>query len=735
MCKEHQQMTNSTKSEILFEQRFPFLFGTQYYRAPTPDPECWEQDFRAMQELGFNAVKFFVQWRWSHRAPGRFYFDDLDQVMDLAAQHGLGVTLNFILDVSPVWLFDVYPDAKQIDIRGHSVEPYAVSHRQIGGHPGPCYNHPGALAERQQFVAAGVEHYRDHPALQMWDVWNEPELCFPQRTPDMNTMVCYCPHCARRFRDWLTIKYGSLDRLNAVWGRCYETWQQVELPRGTGTITDFVDWREFHLDTMTGEAAWRLQTVEKLDPTHGRYLHVVPNSFFSAVTCADDFAMAEHCEVFAATMTGGPGTCMHVISAGRGKVCYNVESHLNHGCTDMHQPIVQLAQLKRDLLPQFGMGIKGVLFWQYRSEVLGFESPAWGLVKTDGSPRPVTAAVQQFWSTLKPLAAELRRAHPKPAEIGIWRSRKNEIFHFCAQGQVNSFNAALEAYIQTLYWNNLPFVLINDRMLAEGKLTGIKLLIMPACYYVTQEEADALVRWVQAGGVLLCEAHLAGYNGTTGRHSQSMPGGGLAGAWGIREIDTTSPRHLQFSARDDVDLGAVTEDVRKALKEFGSSGSEYFPIQMTDGTLAWGAHRYATLAGDGLVPLGSFGADAPCLARKTVGTGSVFYCGTNLGDAAAGNRPAGLHALLHMATAAAGIKPTGLLDAEVEGTVHVDILYEKDIARFAVLINKAEHEQTTRLHGTGQWRGMFTGIALDLGGEGSIRLPAGFVELFQITQA
>ena len=30
----------------------------------------------------------------------------------------------------------------------------------------------------------GIEHFRSHPALHMWDVWNEPELCFPQRNAE-----------------------------------------------------------------------------------------------------------------------------------------------------------------------------------------------------------------------------------------------------------------------------------------------------------------------------------------------------------------------------------------------------------------------------------------------------------------------------------------------------------------------------------------------------------------------
>ena len=554
--------------------RFPFLFGTQYYRAPTPEPACWETDFCGMRDLGFNAVKFFVQWRWSHRASNRFVFEDLDRLMDMAADYDLGVTLNFLLDVSPIWLFEVYPDAKPIDNSGHTVEPCAVGHRQIGGHPGPCYRHPGALAERQRFVAAAIEHFRDHLALQMWDVWNEPELCFPQRTPNLSNMVCYCPHCGAGFRDWLRTKYGSLDHLNEVWGRCYETWDQVELPRGTGTFSDFIDWREFHLDTMAAEAAWRLEAVRQLDPRHGRYLHVVPNSYFSAVTCADDFAMAEHCEVFAATMNGQPAMFQHVLSAGRGKVCYNVESHLNFGSTGMHQRVLGLCEVLRDFLPQLGAGIKGILFWQYRAEVLGLESPAWGLVKPDGGARPVTDAVRQFWATLQPHAAELRTSFPALPEIGLWRSRKNEIFHFCVEGSVSSFNATIEAYIQALYWDSLPHRLVNDRMLSAGELDGLKLLIMPSCYYVTQGEAEALDRWVRAGGVLLCEAHLAGYNGTTGRHSRTVPGCGLAEAWGIRESDTTSPRQACANRTPSRVLPeAVGPNTTNALYRFHRMGS------------------------------------------------------------------------------------------------------------------------------------------------------------------
>jgi beta-galactosidase len=707
--------------------RFPFLFGSQYYRAPTPESECWQPDFAAMRGLGFNAVKYFLQWRWSHRAPDRFVFDDLDRLMDLAATHGLGVTLNFILDVAPVWLYEAHPDAKQINSQGQAIAPYALMHRQIGGHPGPCYRHPGALADRQAFVAAAIDHFKDHPALQMWDVWNEPELCFPQREPNLATMVCYCRHCRAGFPDRLRAKYGHLARLNAVWGRCYEDWEQVELPLSASTITDFVDWREFHLDTMAAEAAWRLEAVKQRDPGHGRYLHVVPNSYFSAVTCDDDFAMAENCEVFAATMAGGATATLHVLAAARGKVCYNVESHLNFGSIDLHQRRLELPQLLADFVPQLGLGIKGFLFWQYRAETLGTESPAWGLVQPDGSERPITAAVRQLWQTLSPHAAELRLAFPAPAEVGVWRSRRNEIAHFAIQGQVNSHNAAIHAWVDAAYWDSLRPTLVSAEMLEAGALDGLKLLVMPNPYYLSQAEADALDAWVRAGGVLISEAHLAGYNGSAGRHSRRLPGCGLAERWGLVETDSTSARHLRTTELAGCQEANLAPDVRKALRDFGAGGGPFFPIRMTDGGLAWGCHRYAELGGDGLEPLGSFDGQRPCLARQKVGAGAVYYAGTNLGLAAERD-PAGLLAILRAAASEAGVTPTAL--AAAPGTVHVDLLSDDHGPRFMAVISRAGERQTVTLPVAGTARGLFSGLVWQLGG--AVEVPAGLADLFLI---
>jgi beta-galactosidase len=702
----------------------PFLFGAQYYRAPTPEKTCWEQDLSKMKELGFTQVKYWVQWRWQHRGPERFYWDDLDQLMDLAGKNGVGVTLNTIFDVAPIWLYEKYPDAKQIDVKGLIVEPFAIQHRQIGGHPGPCYNHTGALDERKKFMQAAVEHFRDHPAMKMWDVWNEPEQSYPRRKPDLSVITCYCDACRGHFIAWLQRKYEKLDRLNDVWGRCYEKWEDVELPRQSACITDFIDWREFNLDMMTAEAKWRLDIVRKSDPKNVAYLHVVPNTMqpFNSVTCVDDFDIAEMCDVWAASMNQNPVYTTQVTSAARGKISYNVESHVNFGSLRMHQRVLGLNDLLGDWLPQIGLGVKGFLFWQFRPEVLGTESPAWGVVNLDGSDRPVTDAARNFWKTLRPHAETLMKCPAPTCEIGIYKSRKNELFHFAMDGDLDKLSDAVNAYLFTTYWMNYRARFVSNQMLERGDLAGIKLLILPSALYMTQEEAKQLDGYVKSGGVVLTEAHLASYDGTIGRYSRRTPGLGLADAWNIRETMSTSTFHLKVDQAGAM-LSNLAEDERKALSDSTAIGGEYVPVRLSKGKIAWGASRYAILDAPGAESLGTFDGQNPTIISKQIGKGAVIYCATNLGQGSKRDA-AGLRAILNIAATRAGITRT--LSAESDNDVHVDALEQDGRVKFVLLWNRSDKEQGVKLKLPAKLKGLFTGKTIDTG---SFSLPAKFIDL------
>jgi beta-galactosidase len=724
------QIVGQTFSQsVRKENDLPFLFGAQYYRAPTPEKENWERDLKRMHELGFTDVKYWVQWRWSHRSPDKFYYGDLDTLMNLASKYQLKVTINIICDVTPLWLFKKYPDAKQIRADGQAVEPYAPASRQIGGHPGPCYNHPGALDERKKFVANLVNHFKDHPAFLMWDVWNEPELSAPSRNPDMNTMVCYCPNCQNKFVEWLKAKYQTIGQLNKIWGRWYDTWEEVEMPRSTATFQDFIDWRNFNNDVMLEEAKWRIQLTKQLDPKHTVYLHVVPNIWWpwnAVTTCMDDFDVAKLCDVFASTMSWGPVSAPQIVSAGNGRTCYNVESHINAGCTNAHQAIINLPGLLDDLIPQIGLGIKGFLFWQFRAENLGFEAPAWGMVNIDGSDRTITKAVDQFWKTLSPYKTELMTADPKPAEIAIWKSRGNEIFHYCMFFNFESLSNSINKYSKAIFDRSYNYRYINSEMLEKKQLQGIKLLIMPTCYYLSEGEAKALDEWVKNGGILLNEAHLGGYNANTGRHSGIIPAFGLAESWGIREIESTSSWRLKLNQNEAMNMN-ITDDLKKALKESGASGSKNFPIKLKSGKIAWSSYRYAMLDAPGAESIGYFSEDSPCIVLKKVGKGAVLYCGANIAEGSEKDA-AGFNEILDRAINEAGISKTLELNGNSE-SVRIDALYSNKELKFITIKNMSENNETIKIKISGIYKGLFSNK--EINGYKEVIIEKGFCDIFR----
>jgi beta-galactosidase len=711
----------------------PFLWGAQYYRAPTPEETCWEGDLRTMREQGFNAVKFWVQWRGSHAERGRFDFGDLDRLMALAAKNGLKVTLNTIFDVAPVWLYERYPDAKQVRWDGSIVEPQAVQHRQLGGFPGPCYRHPGALRERQRFMRALLEHFRESPALDMVDVWNEPEQNGLDRAPTLSRTTCYCPHCRAAFLVWLKGKYRTLEHLNRVWGRVYGAWEQVETPRDARAgYTDFIDWREFHLDGMTAEAEWRLRMVRELAPRATSYLHVVPNTMriFNAVTCVDDFALARECDVFAGTTFAGAIFSTELLSAAQGRITYNVECHINGGQTSLHQKVIRLQDIRREFLPQLGLGIRGFLFWQYRPEVLGGESPAWCLVRPDGTPRPATVAAREFWSGLQPHAGRLMSCSGPVPRVAIWKSRRNELFHFASDGDFAKLADAVEAYTEALYWNSVPCKYVDSKLLENGGLDGIRLLIMPSGYCLSEPEARALDRWVRGGGVLLSEAHLGGYNDTTGRHSGPVPGCGLAESWGLRETESTASVHLAQSLGKEAFAADMNPDVRKAFEHFGVTGGKFYPIVLSKGVALAGCDRFAALGGEELQVEGTYADGVPVIVSKQVGTGRVIYCGTNPGQGRA-RLPEGFRELVRRALCAAEIKPVLGCRTDEPETVRVDVIGDDELRpAFITVFNRTARQQALALSGTGRYRGVYSGMELMLENAGTLRLPPDFAELF-----
>ncbi len=203
-----------------FVTRLPaVLYGGDYNPEQWPR-EIWDEDMRLMRMAHVNIVSTPI-FGWVSLQPDEntFTFDWLDDILDRLAKSGVSACLATATAAQPAWLDQKYPDVLVTDENGHR--------RRHGNRHSFCPNSPNFRRLSTGIARRIAERYKDHPALVMWHVSNEYGT------------YCYCEQCASAFRDWLQVRYGSLDELNrrwvtAFWSHTYTDWSQIEPPFSNG---------------------------------------------------------------------------------------------------------------------------------------------------------------------------------------------------------------------------------------------------------------------------------------------------------------------------------------------------------------------------------------------------------------------------------------------------------------------------------------------------------------------
>ncbi len=578
-----------------------------------------------MRQAGFNTIKIWAQWRWNQPAEARFFFDDLDALMDLAEAHGLKVIINTILDCAPAWLFRKYPDCVMVTGDGRRIGPVTIPCRQIGGVPGPCFHHPDAMRHLEEFVAAVVARYAAHPALLAWDMWNEPELTVGMpREPRPENLTCYCDHSRQAFIAWLARKYGGVHALNARWQKNYQSWDEVELPARIGTFSDMVDWRLFFVDTLTQNMEKRAAIAREHDRVHPIMCHTVPAPHFNPITCAsDDWALAKCCDLFGNSVGSDPMPADILRAAARGKTVINAEIHAIPGSTFSRPRPAGLEEMKRHILIPLAHGIKGFLYWQYRPELLGVEGPAWGLTFPDGSPAPWLEATSRICRELLSDSDFFLNAERVKPQVAIYTDPANQVFCWAASTNTKLCHDSLAGAYTALHRANFSIDFVHPSDVLSGVLSEHSILYMPLPYWIEPDVLEKIRTWVQSGGDLISECFMAGIDTVTGLHSKTTPGGGFDEVFGVREGIT----YPESGALDSYS-GQVGDGPRgismQTKQEIGVLGHE---------SIVPGCQVGVSLLGEGVEVLARHPTGETAIAENRYGKGTATMIGTLLGAA------------------------------------------------------------------------------------------------------
>ena len=515
-------------------------YGAQYYRAPTPLPQDWERDIAHMAKCGFNTIKIWAQWGSNNPAEGVYDFSDLHRLMDIAHENGIKVIINLIFDVAPAWYCKKYPDSAMMFSDGRRMSYQVTAYRQIGGAPGPCLNHPEGIAIRREFLEALARELGDHPALLLWDLWNEPEMGsgIENREPTLQNhdLLCYCDNCRRRFSEWLREKYKTLDALNNSWHHYYGSWDEVQMPIEGSTFNDMIDWRAFFADTMVNEAKMRRDVIKSIDHTHPTMVHTVPLPYFNMMAaCSDDYRLASLNDLHGNSLGTNPFSATVSVSAAEGKPVISSEMQISGGNTYGRPGVSSMKDYKRYVFVPLSKGVKGFQYWQFRPERFGLESPAWGLTNPDGTAAPQLGYAVELNNALQRHKEAVLASYPDMPRIAVINGSENQVFDWCTGHSVKRAYLSLAGIFDALHSENYACDIVSTEQITDEKLKQYQVLIYPYPHYVKDEVAERIARWIQDGGTFISEVFFGAVTSKESLYSETVPGLGFDRIFGARE--------------------------------------------------------------------------------------------------------------------------------------------------------------------------------------------------------
>ena len=609
-------MVSMPESNPFAHPETPFPVGVEYYRAPIPRQEYWDEDFARLRASGFRIVRSFSFWNWMEPRPRQYELEDFDLLFDLAAKHGLSVWMDVALATHatcPEWLLRENPDIRSVDNRGQRSESSSTAATPQGMQV-HCYDHPAWREYGGGLLRHVVGRYKNRPNLLIWGLWDGVGPVMPAGGA-VGGSLCYCEHTLARYNAWLRERF-TLDELNERLLRRFRRWEDVEPPRSNHNVIEMLLFRQFHYENLASRLQWMIDETKRIDPHHEVRAHgagsprpwdehcapLVDSWGMSMgsnnlLTSDDPYQIAERAFIFDWSR-----------SIGREGRWWNEEIYAGMargGATWKKQ--TDPRELTMLLWMTLVGGAAGSMFWQYRPEYLSFESPGYNLIALDGGQTARFEYVVRAIERIEGLRDHLPLECPQ-AEIGIvYHPTSQELFAYNDENE--RFVADLRGVYRTLWSNGIPADVVTPKM----DWSGYRLLFLPNLALMTDEAQRRIARTLDESPNtrLVAEGSFGMYSGD-GVSSYGPPEG-FADRLGVRVADlsqVTEHDIAQGRNRLETPYGplamsspcgyAVLEPLGES-RAIASLGGETIAMSTGDGRFTW----YGTTLSAGFGDVGS----------------------------------------------------------------------------------------------------------------------------------
>lgn len=521
--------------KILLSTRFPL--GSHLCREPMPPMSELKHDMEILKQQGFNMIKLQEHWMVDEPLEGKYDFSRYEELIEYAARLDLGVYLGLTCEQAPGWLYHKHPDCRMVGRNSLPVIFEAQTTLPSDGKPGPCYDHPGALADQNRFITALVKCLGRYENLAVWNTWQEVAYW---SMASAGQPVCFCENTLKSFRRWLEEKYSDLDGLNRAWNTRYGDWKYVQPDRGaqqqTGLPHD-VDWRYFmdnvQIAHVLQERAITIRAADPLcrpvfahkatmDPGYGHDWTYARTQDFLGTSCYPAWSPFQAWDDGAPQRCGRPerfpalknemihGVALNfdmVRSCNRpGSPLWSAEFQGGPVTTFLHKGRVLLPEdLRRWMLTAVSCGVTAISFWVTRAEIMAQETNGFSLLDSEGELTPRLQEAGRIGSALNRHADLFGQPSWAGAEVAIFANEWNGQLCSTVPPAVDHLAYSTRGWHRLLWELGIPADFIEASELEE-KAASYKVIVMPFPLSISEDIADQLTHYVQNGGVLISEA-------------------------------------------------------------------------------------------------------------------------------------------------------------------------------------------------------------------------------------
>ena len=386
-------------------------------------------------------------------------------------------------------------------------------------------------------------------------IYEEPSLtCYGDACD-----ICFGPHCLAAMRKWLAGEYGSLEKLNQVWGTLFESWEAVEpddapQAQARGNYASWADHRTFMEISYADNYDHVARTLRQIDPT-GMVLNSGTQISGSHNGC--DYWRLNKILGHLNPYSGDNQMDFHR-TFGDG---LKLSAGMGYGRSGREVPHGLYSNLFN------GSWAGSYVFWQYSMLDPDLTFCQSALDTREGFDEIVGQGIARLFKNLPRGHDNIAIHYSMASTHGTWivDGKVAEQVTYNTSRAFQRFRADRDGWVNLLkdlgcQYDFLAYEEIEKDALEQG---GYQVLILPMSVALSNAEAAAIRRFVEGGGTLICDR----FTGVMDDHCRWRETGALDDVLGLERTRKAAPGDYT-SEGPDPDLkskGAKAAGSRKGI--------------------------------------------------------------------------------------------------------------------------------------------------------------------------